>query len=248
MASREPSSHKKKVKNCNRIQPPPTMKVVAKSRGAVQDTGRRRPLRRQNSPADALPGCEATRKSADMAAFYDYIKGNLKFESSKEQLRRKVNRLKQRYLNALKKGKNGENPVFSNPPRIGYGGTPEGTPLRRAKIRKALTSKRRKLRTPKIKLKDKKNEQEKENYFNKANANGDHRNSEMMRSFLMGKELKGFDKRTLAAAKHLLKEGEMEDENQKTWKKLNIEYTKVLLMHSKAKTKQAKHLQQSINS
>ncbi|GER33787.1 DNA-binding storekeeper protein-relatedtranscriptional regulator [Striga asiatica] len=99
MASREPSSHKKKVKNCNRIQPPSMMKVVAKSRGAVQDIG--------GGP------------SADMAAFYDYIKRNLKFESSKEQLRRKVNRLKQRYLNALKKGKNGENHVFSNPPRIG---------------------------------------------------------------------------------------------------------------------------------
>ncbi|GER49243.1 DNA-binding storekeeper protein-relatedtranscriptional regulator [Striga asiatica] len=194
--------------------------------------------------------------SADMAAFYDYIKGNLKFESSREQLRRKVSRLKQRYLNALKKGKNGEDPVFSNPhedrlfelSKIIWGGQNSKSIV--LKEKEAADSK--KLKEKKNKSKDNggrtytnPHEQEiydlseklwgaeKENGFNKASANGDHRNSEMMKSFLMGKELIGFDERTLAAAKHLLEEGEMEDENRKTWKKLKIEETEVLLRHSK---------------
>ncbi|XP_075482578.1 STOREKEEPER protein-like [Primulina tabacum] len=48
-------------------------------------------------------------------AFYDTIKGKLQVDFSREQLRTKISRIKKRFLNALKKGRNGLDPVFSKP-------------------------------------------------------------------------------------------------------------------------------------
>ncbi|XP_073154923.1 STOREKEEPER protein-like [Henckelia pumila] len=48
-------------------------------------------------------------------AFYDAIKGKLRVDFSRDQLRTKISRIKKRFLNALKKGQNGLDPVFSKP-------------------------------------------------------------------------------------------------------------------------------------
>ncbi|KAG6423478.1 hypothetical protein SASPL_113874 [Salvia splendens] len=53
--------------------------------------------------------------SADMGAFYSFIKGKLKVDFSRDQLRSKITRMKKRFLNALKKGEKGSDPVFSKP-------------------------------------------------------------------------------------------------------------------------------------
>ncbi|KAK4420519.1 STOREKEEPER protein [Sesamum alatum] len=53
--------------------------------------------------------------NADMGAFYDFVKGKLKVDFSRDQLRTKISRIKKRFLNALKKGENGLDPVFSKP-------------------------------------------------------------------------------------------------------------------------------------
>ncbi|XP_047945050.1 STOREKEEPER protein-like [Salvia hispanica] len=53
--------------------------------------------------------------SADMGAFYSFIKGKLKVDFSRDQLRSKITRMKKRFLNALKKGDKGSDPVFSKP-------------------------------------------------------------------------------------------------------------------------------------
>ncbi|KAL1562399.1 STOREKEEPER protein-like [Salvia divinorum] len=50
--------------------------------------------------------------NADMGAFYSFIKGKLKVDFSRDQLRSKITRMKKRFLNALKKG---SDPVFSKP-------------------------------------------------------------------------------------------------------------------------------------
>ncbi|KAL0319783.1 UNVERIFIED_CONTAM: hypothetical protein Sradi_5239800 [Sesamum radiatum] len=50
-----------------------------------------------------------------MGAFYDFVKGKLKVDFSRDQLRTKIGRIKKRFLNALKKGGNGLDPVFSKP-------------------------------------------------------------------------------------------------------------------------------------
>ncbi|GER51240.1 DNA-binding storekeeper protein-relatedtranscriptional regulator [Striga asiatica] len=183
--------------------------------------------------------------SSDMAAFHDYIKGNLKFEPSRVQLRSKVNRLKKRFMNALKKSNNGEDPIFSNPheyslfdlSKIIWG--PSGS--NSIQIGQNLD---------KNVLKENENDKEKEKtemeVWGAKNHTKDARKKEMMRCFLMGTELKGFDKRTLAAANHML-EGEMVDEDKKrAWKELKIEEMKVVFRHSKVKAKQAKLLQQFI--
>jgi len=56
--------------------------------------------------------------NADMGAFYNFIKGKLQVDFSREQLRTKITRLKKRFLNALKKGENGLDPVISKPHEI----------------------------------------------------------------------------------------------------------------------------------
>ncbi|CAA0809775.1 DNA-binding storekeeper protein-related transcriptional regulator [Striga hermonthica] len=335
MAPKKPSSHKKKVKNGDRIQPPPVTKVVEKkSRGAAQDIGsvpnsdlgdyRLPPVpktpKRSSKRArdDELPKTDGKKEktveaaksyggfitrlwsdedevtllegliafraapNAEMADFYDYIKGNLKFEYSREQLRSKVSRLKKKYLNALKKGKNGEDPVFSNPhedrlfglSKTIWGGSGSNT-VQKGQNSKGIVFKEKEATDAK-KLKKMKNmskddggrtypnphKQEiyelseklwgSEEEENKASANGVHAkdaiNSERMKSFLVGAELKGFDKRTLTASNHLFEEGQMEDEFKSTWKKLKMEETEVFSKHSQIKLKQAKHLQQSMNS
>ncbi|XP_073297298.1 STOREKEEPER protein-like [Primulina huaijiensis] len=48
-------------------------------------------------------------------AFYDSIKGKFQVDFAREQLRTKISRIKKRFLNALKKGRNGLDPVFSKP-------------------------------------------------------------------------------------------------------------------------------------
>ncbi|PIN14923.1 hypothetical protein CDL12_12433 [Handroanthus impetiginosus] len=53
--------------------------------------------------------------NADMGAFHNFVKGKLKVDFSRDQLRTKINRMKKRFLNALKKGENGSVPVFSKP-------------------------------------------------------------------------------------------------------------------------------------
>ncbi|KAL6515767.1 hypothetical protein OROHE_018301 [Orobanche hederae] len=53
--------------------------------------------------------------NADMWAFYNFIKGKLKVDFSKDQLKTKIRRMKKRFANALKKSENGEDPVFSKP-------------------------------------------------------------------------------------------------------------------------------------
>ncbi|KAL0405573.1 UNVERIFIED_CONTAM: STOREKEEPER protein [Sesamum latifolium] len=53
--------------------------------------------------------------NADMGAFYDFVKGKLQVDFSRDQLRTKISRMKKRFLNALKKGENGLDPVFSKP-------------------------------------------------------------------------------------------------------------------------------------
>lgn len=53
--------------------------------------------------------------NADMGAFYDFVKGKLQVDFSRDQLRTKISRMKKRFLNALKKGGNGLDPVFSKP-------------------------------------------------------------------------------------------------------------------------------------
>ncbi|XP_057796605.1 STOREKEEPER protein-like [Salvia miltiorrhiza] len=50
--------------------------------------------------------------NADMGAFHSFIKGKLKVDFSRDQLRTKITRMKKRFLNALKKG---ADPVFSKP-------------------------------------------------------------------------------------------------------------------------------------
>ncbi|KAL0301848.1 UNVERIFIED_CONTAM: STOREKEEPER protein [Sesamum radiatum] len=54
-------------------------------------------------------------QNADVGAFYDFVKGKLQVDFSRDQLRTKVSRMKKRFLNALKKGGNGLDPVFSKP-------------------------------------------------------------------------------------------------------------------------------------
>ncbi|GER52142.1 DNA-binding storekeeper protein-relatedtranscriptional regulator [Striga asiatica] len=190
MASREPSSRKKT--GCS-----PSQKHQNSLPNAPATRARRRriPWRRRihEDEVTLLKGMIAFRDamgrdpSADLTAVHDSIEGKLKVVFSREQLRRKVNRLKTRYLNALKKAKNGEDPVFSN--------LHEDMLFELSK-KIWFSSGRNIIETAKI-------------------------------------WLKGFNKRTLAAADHLFEEGEMEDENQKAWKKLKIEETEVFLTHSK---------------
>ncbi|CAA2995089.1 STOREKEEPER -like [Olea europaea subsp. europaea] len=52
---------------------------------------------------------------ADMGAFFDYIKQKLQVVFSRAQMSSKISRMKKRFLNALEKGENGEDPVFSKP-------------------------------------------------------------------------------------------------------------------------------------
>ncbi|KAL2474644.1 STOREKEEPER protein [Abeliophyllum distichum] len=52
---------------------------------------------------------------ADMGVFYDYIKQKLQVGFSKAQMSSKISRMKKRFFNALEKGENGEDPVFSKP-------------------------------------------------------------------------------------------------------------------------------------
>ncbi|CAA0814426.1 Unknown protein [Striga hermonthica] len=183
--------------------------------------------------------------SADMAAFYGYIKGNLKFEPSRVQVRSKVNRLKNIFLNALKKSDsdNGEDPVFSNPhdhrlfelSKIVWG------PSGRNSIQKGQNL-------------DENVPKENENGLDKASGSVVHtkdaRRREMMKSFLLGVELEGLDRRILEAANHMLEEegGIGDEDEKKAWKKLKIEEIDVVLRHAEVKTKQIKHLQQLINS
>ncbi|KAL6567887.1 hypothetical protein OROGR_001555 [Orobanche gracilis] len=56
--------------------------------------------------------------NADMMAFYNFIKGKLKVDFSKDQLKTKIRRMKKRFVNALKKSENGEDPVFSKPHEV----------------------------------------------------------------------------------------------------------------------------------
>lgn len=52
---------------------------------------------------------------ADMGAFFDYIKQKLQVVISRVQMSSKISRMKKRFLNAVEKGENGEDPVFSKP-------------------------------------------------------------------------------------------------------------------------------------
>ncbi|XP_054814150.1 STOREKEEPER protein-like [Prosopis cineraria] len=52
---------------------------------------------------------------ADMEAFHGFIKENLRVDVSKDQLRSKIKRLKQKYQSNAEKGKNGEAPVLGKP-------------------------------------------------------------------------------------------------------------------------------------
>ncbi|KAI3465650.1 hypothetical protein Pfo_022313 [Paulownia fortunei] len=52
---------------------------------------------------------------ADMGAFYNFVKGKVLVDFSRDQLRTKIGRMKKRFLNAFKKGENGLDPVFSKP-------------------------------------------------------------------------------------------------------------------------------------
>lgn len=56
--------------------------------------------------------------NADMGRFHSFIKGKLKVDFSKDQLRTKIIRMKKRFVNALKKGDNGSDPVFSKPHEV----------------------------------------------------------------------------------------------------------------------------------
>lgn len=56
--------------------------------------------------------------NADMERFHSFIKGKLNVDISKDQLRSKIIRMKKRFLNALKKGDNGSDPVFSKPHEV----------------------------------------------------------------------------------------------------------------------------------
>ncbi|XP_028796616.1 STOREKEEPER protein-like [Neltuma alba] len=52
---------------------------------------------------------------ADMEAFYGFVKENLHADVSKDQLKNKIKRLKQKYQSTAEKGKNGEAPVLGKP-------------------------------------------------------------------------------------------------------------------------------------